>query len=358
MKGKWNKKHLLDLMSLGFVKLDDVQKFRGCHFLSKEDPTIFVDPAADERSNSEKRQWMIDRDFDGFSLAPKKLMDQYVKDRERDSKLNDDERQKKWPMGSSRELAASLFNHMTNCIAARHGWHTGGYLIPSPYLNCEVSSDQRDLLNPTHRDVHLGAILDQCTGRQATKRIAKRRIDIVSGNINSYARILNGPGQLDKIKTYNELAAAMASLQKEKDEAIARNKQNKEKADAEKAAKKMLKESKAKEEHKKMLPLCQGWVEQGFNFVMSLTLEKKRAVLKHVFSHAEAKQTLRLARANEILDELMAPPIANLGDLKVPAMKTDDLAVSGGTMMGSADDIELDINGNDICFDLDGNELI
>jgi hypothetical protein len=32
--------------------------------------------------------------------------------------------------------------------------------------------------------------------------IAKRRIDIVFGNVNSYAFVLNGPvAQLDKIKT-------------------------------------------------------------------------------------------------------------------------------------------------------------
>ena len=37
-----------------------------------------------------------------------------------------------------------------------------------------------------------------------------------SGNVNIYARILNGAAQLDKIKSYNQLAAWMALLQQEK----------------------------------------------------------------------------------------------------------------------------------------------
>ena len=89
--------------------------------------------------------------------------------------------------------------------------------MPSPYLDLEVSSDQVDLLNPTARDVQLGVIIEQCTGEAAKKVIAKRRIDIVTGNINSYARILNGPRQLEKIHTFNELAAMMSVLKQEKE---------------------------------------------------------------------------------------------------------------------------------------------
>ena len=83
-------------------------------------------------------------------------------------------------------------------------------MVPSAYLDVEISRDQVDLLNPTPRDVQLGAILDQCTGRKAKKVIANRRIDSITGN--SYARILSGPTQLEKIKTYNQLSASIAQL--------------------------------------------------------------------------------------------------------------------------------------------------
>ena len=48
--------------------------------------------------------------------------------------------------------------------------------------------------------------------------LAKQRIDMITGNVNSYARILNGPVQLDKIKTFNGVAASIADIRKERDE--------------------------------------------------------------------------------------------------------------------------------------------
>ena len=48
--------------------------------------------------------------------------------------------------------------------------------------------------------------------------LAKQRIDMITGNVNSYARILNGPVQLDKMKTFNEVAASIAVIRKERNE--------------------------------------------------------------------------------------------------------------------------------------------
>ena len=123
-----------------------------------------------------------------------------------------------WPKNRDTSCAAELFCHMTNFVASNFGWHKGGDLLPSPYLCIEHTKDQVDLLNPTPRDVQIGAIIDQCSGKAAKKMIAKRRVDFVTGNINSYARILNGPAQLEKIKTYNQLAASIAELQRDREE--------------------------------------------------------------------------------------------------------------------------------------------
>ena len=71
---------------------------------------------------------------------------------------------------------------------------------------------------------------------------------------------------------------------------------------------------------------------------MGLTLERKREILKHVFKHAEAKSTLRLARANTIIIELMGPtPAVNMGDIVVP--RIDDALDSAGdcNLEGNAD---------------------
>ena len=47
--------------------------------------------------------------------------------------------------------------------------------------------------------------------------IARRHIDFISGNVNSYARILNETVQLDEIRTYNDLTASISEYQREKE---------------------------------------------------------------------------------------------------------------------------------------------
>jgi hypothetical protein len=61
----------------------------------------------------------------------------------------------------------------------------------------------------------VGAIIGQIFGDNAKTRIVKRHIDIMMGNVSSYARILNGPSQLDSIKTYNDLAASLSEYNNE-----------------------------------------------------------------------------------------------------------------------------------------------
>lgn len=152
-------------------------------------------------------------------------------------------------------------------------------------------------------------IIDQCIGKKAQKRIAKRRIDFVTGNVNSYARILNGPPQLEKIKTYNQLAAKMAKYQREKDNDSEAARTHKKKADKENAAKKAAKERDLKEEHERIFPIFEAHVENGLAHVLSLKVRQKVEILRHVYNHPEAKSTLRMANANAILTELLSPHV-------------------------------------------------
>ena len=213
-----------------------------------------------------------------------------------------------FPRGRDITLAADLFRHMTNFVAAHHGWRTGGNLIPSTYLQLEVSTDQVELINPSLRDVQVGAIIDQYTDKKTTKVVARHRIDFVSGNINSYARILNGPSQLDQITSYNQLAASISKLQQEREEHRRKNQEQKKKGDAEAAANRERREREAREKHDENLPICQALVDKGLDHIMTKTLKVKINILKYVFGHKEAKVHLKAARANAILIELMSVP--------------------------------------------------
>ncbi len=115
--------------------------------------------------------------------------------------------------------ASNLSYHMTNYVARLvHGWHTGGKLVPSPYLQVNIKANQTELLNPTSCNIQMAAIINQCMGNKATKKVAKCCIDFieVEGNVNRYAWILNGPQQLEQIQTYNNLAELITVLQIER----------------------------------------------------------------------------------------------------------------------------------------------
>ena len=67
----WSTVNLRQVMSLGFIKLDDIEKLRGCYFTTKEYSSIFVEPITPLEPETEsrdisKRHWMLDEDYQGF----------------------------------------------------------------------------------------------------------------------------------------------------------------------------------------------------------------------------------------------------------------------------------------------------
>jgi hypothetical protein len=90
-------------------------------------------------------------------------------------------------------------------------------LEPSAALNVETSSLQKKFLNPTMKDMQLSDIIEQSQGERAKKKEAKRKQDFISGNINSYSRIMNDKASMELINDYNGLAASLAMMNAEKD---------------------------------------------------------------------------------------------------------------------------------------------
>ena len=197
----------------------------------------------------------------------------------------------------------------------------------------------------------MGAIINQCTGKKAKKVIARCRIDFVSGNVNSYARILNGPSQLEKITSYNQLASSISKLQQDREENHTKNQEQKKKVDAEIAANRERKKQEAREKHEEQLPICQALVEKGLDHIMTKNLKIKNSILKHFFGHAEAKSNLKAARANAILFELMSAPHEIDDALIVPELEPQAFLMPELEDRGLGDIIEegtVDLNNNDM----------
>ena len=186
--------------------------------------------------------------------------------------------------------------------------------MPSSWLDAECKKDQKKALNPTTRDVQVGAIIGQIFGEQAKTKIAKRRIDFMTGNVNSYARILNGPSELEHIKTYNDLAASFTEYNNEATAQKAIAQAEKKKATTEKAANKERKEQQAEEQRRLIMPICEEHAAQGLEHCLSLSLVSMKEVLKYVFNISEAN--MRKARAIELITVALTNPLPN----NVPAL--------------------------------------
>ena len=178
-KVEWTKSIIVGLA--GFVRLEEVHKLRACYMVAQEDPSVIVHD--DGTSNEEVASVPVDpaveeamkksvRDF--FHWAPQNLMDSCLKDKK------DKATQKK------------LFTHVTN-HTAQTMWDADRNqpLEPSSYLDATMSDDQKTLLCPSYENVLTGCILCDVKGKGAANKLAKRRLDVISGNVASCARCLN-----------------------------------------------------------------------------------------------------------------------------------------------------------------------
>lgn len=331
----FKKDNLEELLKIG-IPHDDILKLHGCYKMSKDDPSVLKDPPPpptkkDLCAMARKKQKQLDMDYNGFSFAPTYALEPYLEEKEKYGKVDKGEVSKLpalsqddleldgdnlklttrpvataktcWPEKRNRKLAADLFIKMCNFTAAVHGYAQEGDLVPSAGLDVHVTSDQRRLLNPTPRDVQIGAIIDQCSGEKATKKLARRRIDFVTGNVNSYARVLNGQSQMESIKTYNDLAASIAAMNREKAEKEEERRKEQKKSEEEKAARKVQQQLKEEEDHERLLPGCKEDVEtRGKIYVMSCNVPRKREILKHYFGYAQPMSNMKKADVDAQLD--------------------------------------------------------
>ena len=63
--------------------------------------------------------------------------------------------------------------------------------MPSSYVNVEVNSIQTKLFNPTVEDLIMGAAVAETIVEGAKKKLVKRRLESMGGNMASYSRVLN-----------------------------------------------------------------------------------------------------------------------------------------------------------------------
>lgn len=99
------------------------------------------------------------------------------------------------------------------------------------------------LLKPSQKNAIAGFILYDCKGAGAKMKLAKRRLDMISGNVSSYSRLLNDAKRLEEIKELNQLASSIAMISSD----VLEEKKRKANKAAGDASKKKLKQVQEKE---------------------------------------------------------------------------------------------------------------
>ena len=187
------------------------------------------------------------------------------------------------------EIQGKLFVHMTNFVATEHVTENKAkedmvQLEPTRGLDVEMTKFQKKLLNPTTKDVMMSELIDQSQGKRAKKKEAKRRQDVINGNIGSYSAILNSEENLEAVKDYNALAASLGMLNAEKDEK-AKAAAQKKKDDAAAAAQKKA-ETQAKEAAKRN-ELLPGFIEEleqkTLDGILALPDTRMRLYIRYFF---------------------------------------------------------------------------
>lgn len=278
-KHPWSVGNLKKYLDLGYVNLVDMPKFRAAYLATRGDESIFVDPPPHDttettaRSINSNNTSVLDN-HDGFTLKPAKLITDY-RAQPGDSKTQ-----------------GELFRHMTNYVSHKYGAEKKKAsqlekdinLEPSGGLNVEMSYRQRKWLNPTIDEVLLSDVIEQAQGEQAKKKEARRKQDFITGNINSYSRILNNDKSMEMVQDYNGLAASMAMMNAEKDEIKAKSAAKKAEEAAESARKKA--ESEAKENNKvaALLPGFQKELDElDADKILGLADKRKRDYIRYFF---------------------------------------------------------------------------
>ena len=107
---------------------------------------------------------------------------------------------------NDKKVQLEYFNHITNTSARQHAtiakvkFDRSSLHLPSKENDLIISETQDALLMPTQRTMYMGFIIDDAIGDRAMKRIAKRKIDMMTGNVSGYAWWVNSEKDVKKYK--------------------------------------------------------------------------------------------------------------------------------------------------------------
>jgi hypothetical protein len=301
----WNKENILSLVQ--HIPLDEVAHIRSSYLAAKIDPLVFktetrVVVATDAPTT-------IDA-YPEFSWRPVNMVAEYVESKftvldkkytistadsidnfhlSRSSNLEPVNKRQRLSYEtrerpkSGRSITSQYFDHIANFVCRTHNHESGLPLRPQDWVNIEITKQQQRLLQPLPYDVLIGSLMEETMGERAKKKVAKRRLDAISGNVAAYCRSLNNPGQLEKVKEAAGVASIVGAIRADYDAEKEDRSKKKKKETKEKKARRKKKEAELKKKKRELLPEQQEHLSKGMVHLKTLNNTILKGILRYRF---------------------------------------------------------------------------
>ena len=115
------------------------------------------------------------------------------------------------------ESQQQLFSHICNYSVQMH-WGDDKDPVPNGFLNVDVTKAQHRLFNPTFKNVLAGFIMYDVKGEGAKKKLERRQLDLIEGDVARYSRFMNRSKMMEAMKNHHELSSAVADISDDQDQ--------------------------------------------------------------------------------------------------------------------------------------------
>jgi hypothetical protein len=283
-----------------YVKLDDVVAVRASYFAWKEDPNVLHDPIV---VNAEAASLPLLGDDSIFSWHPKKLVNRFKEFSNKESENYDKE--------ETHKRGLEWFSHVCNTVSRQHSstssleYTLSSSILPHASYAIDISTEQRHLLNPTQRDLFLGLVLEKAVGDKATRKIAKRSLDFLNGNVASYAQHVTSDENMKQVAARMDVAEALSILRAEEEK---KKQEHRKRKVSEEEEREKNKRKKLEDEGKKKqaaIPVNKYDIGKGIQHVMALKSQRLLEILVYHFKMNKTEMTkLKLNERREKIKEL------------------------------------------------------
>ena len=135
---------------------------------------------------------------------------------------------------------------------------------------------------------------------QAQKKLARRRHDIIDGNRKSYAKVLNSDERMEKVMDYNNLQAAIAEINVERDEDKKKKQKEKDEKKKEKERKEVEKKIATENEKIEKMPGILEDIAKGLGHLNTMKAPRLRDILVFYFKYSIGE--VRNAKKAELIN--------------------------------------------------------